>query len=401
MAPNDAAFGPRDIYRSFRAERNVALHRVLRRLPDEFIVALIEGLEQADVITPGRLFAGRRGGCAVGVTLRVLFPRYRGRRFIRGRRLQKSVMRLRRGSRYEVSHLFALEQVFDRSVLLLQERFSDVPPADVAKATALWIAGEARTELVLRELDSEWLADAVRRARAGRRPQRGSSIRSSTLRSSATPSPQAVPARAPAVLGVVVGDRPADRGELLDVERAGVGPRRRRCAASRRGRRSCRRSTACRPRCRRARAAGSAAASRPRLRPGSLQKPPSPLGLGYASTEFTWEWPATHAITFGYSCRSASMSAPRWSGLESRGSRSQPGLRSWPWPSGTGARRRELVGDVRRQARDRVVAEEDDELVRRRRLLELALAATGTAGGRRCHPPRGRSRPPRRRCRGR
>jgi hypothetical protein len=27
-------FGARDIYRSFRADRNVALHRVLARLPD-------------------------------------------------------------------------------------------------------------------------------------------------------------------------------------------------------------------------------------------------------------------------------------------------------------------------------------------------------------------------------
>lgn len=151
-------FSPRDIYRSFRAERNLALHRVLRRLPDKFIIALIEGLERADVITPGHLFAGERGGCAVGVTLRVLFPDYRGRRYLRGRRLQKSVMRLRRELAFEVSHLFALEQVFDRSVLLLQERFGEVPPQDVAKATALWIAGEARTELVLRELNSDWLA---------------------------------------------------------------------------------------------------------------------------------------------------------------------------------------------------------------------------------------------------
>jgi hypothetical protein len=162
MAPSAApTFGPRDIYRSFRAERNVALHRVLRRLPDSFIVALIEGLEGADVITPGRLFAGRRGGCAVGVTLRVLFPHYRGRRLLRGRRLQKSVMRLRRELAFEVSHLFALEQVFDRSVILLQERFSEAPPNDVAKATALWIAGEARTELVLRELNSDWLAQTA------------------------------------------------------------------------------------------------------------------------------------------------------------------------------------------------------------------------------------------------
>jgi hypothetical protein len=61
----------------------------------------------------------------------------------------------------EVSHLFTLEQVFDRSVLLLQERFGEVPPQDVARATALWIAGEARTELVLRELSSDWLAQTV------------------------------------------------------------------------------------------------------------------------------------------------------------------------------------------------------------------------------------------------
>ena len=164
-------FGPRDIYRSFRADRNVALHRVLRRLPDEFIVALIEGLEQADVITPGRLFAGERGGCAVGVTLRVLYPRYRGRRLLWGRRARKSVFRLRRGLAQEVTYLHALEQVFDRSVLLLQEHFGEVPPEKVAEATALWIAGEARTELVLREMNSDWLAEIVseREPKHGRR----------------------------------------------------------------------------------------------------------------------------------------------------------------------------------------------------------------------------------------
>jgi hypothetical protein len=166
-----STFGPRDIYRSFRADRNVALHRVLRRLPDDFIVALIEGLEGADEITPGRLFAGRSGGCAVGVTLRVLYPQYRGRRLLWGRRARRSVMRLRRRLAFQVSHLHALEQVFDRSVLMLQDRFSEVPPHAVAEATALWIAGEARTELVLREMDSDWLARIVsdREAKPGRR----------------------------------------------------------------------------------------------------------------------------------------------------------------------------------------------------------------------------------------
>jgi hypothetical protein len=162
-------FTTRDIYRSFRAERNEALHRVLRRLPYEFLVALIEGLEQADVITPGRLFAGNRGGCAVGVTLRVLHPRYRGRRLLYGHRLRRSISRLRRDRGREISHLYALEQVFDRSVAMLQEQFSHVPQGEVAKATALWIAGEARVELVLREMSSDWI-DELAAERPAREP---------------------------------------------------------------------------------------------------------------------------------------------------------------------------------------------------------------------------------------
>ena len=162
-------FGPEQIYRSFRADRNVALHRILRRLPNDFLVALIEGLEQADVITPGRLFAGDRGGCAVGVTLRVLHPCYRGKRLFGGRLRRRSVTGLRRGLAREVRYLYALESVFDRSVILLQEHFSEVPPAKVAEATALWVAGEARTELLLREMNSDWL-DQIVAERATARP---------------------------------------------------------------------------------------------------------------------------------------------------------------------------------------------------------------------------------------
>jgi hypothetical protein len=150
-------FGPQDIHRSFRAERNEALHRVLRRLPFEFIVALIEGLEGADEVTPGRLFAGHRGGCAVGVTLRALDPRLRGRRLIWGRRMRRSILRLRRSLAREIPHLYALEHVFDNSVELLQAEYPLVPATLIAEATALWVAAEARTELVLREMNSEWL----------------------------------------------------------------------------------------------------------------------------------------------------------------------------------------------------------------------------------------------------
>ena len=150
-------FEARHIYRAFRAERNQALHHVLGGLPDDFIAALIEGLENADVITPGRLFAGYRGGCAVGVTLRSLDPSYRGRRLVWGRRLRRSIFGLRRSLAREIQHLYALEQVFDRSVRMLQQQFPHVPGDQVAEATAHWVAGEARTELLLREMSSDWI----------------------------------------------------------------------------------------------------------------------------------------------------------------------------------------------------------------------------------------------------
>ena len=154
-------FEVRHIYRAFRAERNQALHRVLGRLPYEFVIALIEGLEGADVITPGRLFAGDRGGCAVGVTLRAIDPEYRGRRLVWGRRLRRSIVNLRRSLAREVRHLYALEQVFDRSVYMLQEQFPHLDGDSIALATAHWVAGEARTELLLREISSDWMQDLV------------------------------------------------------------------------------------------------------------------------------------------------------------------------------------------------------------------------------------------------
>jgi len=155
-------FAPADITRSFRAERNQALYPVLKRLPYDFVVALIEGLEKADVIVPGRLFAGDSGGCAVGVTLRALDSSLRGRRIIWGRRLRRSVVSLRHGLAKRVTHLYALEQVFDRTVRLAQSRFPWAPPELVAKSVALWVADEAWTELVLREMNSEWLQRLAR-----------------------------------------------------------------------------------------------------------------------------------------------------------------------------------------------------------------------------------------------
>jgi len=147
---------PVEIPRRFRAERNEGLHRVLRGLPSDFLVALIEGLERADEVVPGRLFAGQTGGCAVGVTLRVVEPEFDGP----GRRgwgRKRSIGQLYRGVAKSIPHLHALEQVFDRSVRLYHSQRPELGKREAAKAVALWVAAEARTELLLRELDSDWL----------------------------------------------------------------------------------------------------------------------------------------------------------------------------------------------------------------------------------------------------
>jgi hypothetical protein len=164
-----------EISRRFRAERNEGLHRVLRGLPGDFIIALIEGLEGADVITPGRLFAGDSGGCAVGVTLRVVEPDFRGSGTLRRWRRKRSIQELYRGVAKSIPHLHALEDVFDRSVELYSAQHPELPTREVAKAVALWVAGEARAELLLRELDSDWLAaiepEAITRAAPMDRPR--------------------------------------------------------------------------------------------------------------------------------------------------------------------------------------------------------------------------------------
>ena len=65
---------------------------------------------------------------------------------------------LYRGVAKSIPHLHALEHVFDRSVALFQAGQPEVRKPEAAKAVALWVAGEARAELLLRELNSEWIA---------------------------------------------------------------------------------------------------------------------------------------------------------------------------------------------------------------------------------------------------
>ena len=93
------------------------------------------------------------------MTLRALYPSYRGRWMMWGRSC--SVMGFRRHLGKRVTHLYALEQVFDRSVELARKRYPAASRKQVAKAVAQWVADEARTELVLREMHSDWLDRAT------------------------------------------------------------------------------------------------------------------------------------------------------------------------------------------------------------------------------------------------
>jgi hypothetical protein len=141
----------------FFAERHDALQRVLRGLPGDFLAALVQGLEDADVIVGGRLFAGYSGGCAVGVALRTIDPSLRGKRLLWGRRARHSVVALRRGLAKRTGHLHALEEVFDRTVMLAEARDPDSDRHELAHEVARWVGLQAREELLRREIDSEWL----------------------------------------------------------------------------------------------------------------------------------------------------------------------------------------------------------------------------------------------------
>ncbi len=152
--PGDSRHAELTVSRGFRAERSEALYRVLRRLPDDFLGALVEGLDGADVVVPGKLFAGDRGGCAVGVALRVLEPGLRGRWVMWGR--SRSILGFRKCLARRVPYLYAFEQVFDRSVVLAWDRSPGVPPEQVVTAVARWVADEARAELALREVQASF-----------------------------------------------------------------------------------------------------------------------------------------------------------------------------------------------------------------------------------------------------
>jgi hypothetical protein len=90
--------------------------------------------------------------------MRIVEPDFRGAGTLSRWRRRKSIQGLYRGVAKSIPHLHALEHVFDRSVALFQAGQPEVPESDAAKAVAIWVAAEARAELLLRELNSEWLS---------------------------------------------------------------------------------------------------------------------------------------------------------------------------------------------------------------------------------------------------
>ena len=102
----------------FRAERGPVLRRTLRGLPDDWLSALVRGIDRAGPrLAKARLFRGPDGGCAVGVMLRELEPdRYgaRGPRFWLLHAWRRRV-RWYRGLARRHPRLQHLEWTFDRA----------------------------------------------------------------------------------------------------------------------------------------------------------------------------------------------------------------------------------------------------------------------------------------------
>lgn len=146
--------------RELLRERDEAIDRTLTPLPSSILEALVLGIEQADGFAPGALFDDTKSGCAVGVALRVLFPKYRGRparrfEFIRRRR-EVSLRSAHPEAAVEFPHLAALEQVFDRSVAIAEEANPDRPVKELAGEVAEYIAERCRHHLEIRATRARW-----------------------------------------------------------------------------------------------------------------------------------------------------------------------------------------------------------------------------------------------------
>jgi len=145
-----AVFAP--IPRAVILDRGPVLVRSLRGLSDALLSTMAVALERhADELVPGQLYVSRdHGGCAVGVTLRELFPDHHdcGRLAFfwhYGRRKGLTKAQVRRFPR-----LRHLQWIFDESVGGMRVYRPDLTIRDASRSVGLWFRAEARNELARR-----------------------------------------------------------------------------------------------------------------------------------------------------------------------------------------------------------------------------------------------------------
>ena len=131
------------------AERGEVLHKALRGLPDDLLVALLRGVRKhADSLHPGSL-SNADGGCAVGMMLHELRGTRPRRHFgWRSPTIHEEAPELA-GKYPRLAHL---EFIFDRMCEGLA-RCRGVAPCEVASTVGLWMADEVAAEINLRHME--------------------------------------------------------------------------------------------------------------------------------------------------------------------------------------------------------------------------------------------------------
>ena len=135
-------------------ERKQVLDRALQHLPNEVLDAMRRGLDRHDGrLRPGKLFSAE-GGCAVGVMLRELYPRYRAERGLIGRLRppKQSIVDEHPQLAQSLPRLVHVEIWFDFTVQACRERDPSRTVAEWAQAVGRWCAGCLYVELERREM---------------------------------------------------------------------------------------------------------------------------------------------------------------------------------------------------------------------------------------------------------
>jgi hypothetical protein len=135
-------------------ERSQPLSRVITRFPDPVLESLCQGLiKNQDKLVMGKLWSGDGSGCAVGLLLCELFPRYwqaaeerSWKRWLpgHGRSVRKEYHSLSK----EIPHLPVLESIFDRTVILAEQH--GMTHQQALQATGAWLLDAVKEEIALR-----------------------------------------------------------------------------------------------------------------------------------------------------------------------------------------------------------------------------------------------------------